>query len=204
MTSPVDVPVPAEFDAHAFWHKHRQQIVLGLALLVAGLLIFAISQIVTHNRNESAQRLLSEASEDAGKLAALIRQYPSTSAAGDARLMLAAALRKEKKFDESVATLREFIARSPNHPLISGAWLSLGMTYEAQGKLDEALNAYRDVAAKFPDSYSAPLAMLAQANILRTRGTTEESRRTYENLMAQFPDSLFAREAQMQLRRLPK
>jgi TolA-binding protein len=196
MPEPADTGIPQEgFDAHSFFEQHKSRIGLYAALFAAALVIYGVSQILIHNRNQAARDALAKATA-AADYRQVVEKYGSSKAGADATLLLAAKLREEKKYDEAAALLRDFISKHSTHPLISGAWLSLGATLEAQGKHDEAMQTYTDLISKHSTSYSTPFAMMAQAGIQRDKGNAEEARRTIENMMSQFPDSPVTQEGQ--------
>ena len=132
MSSPTTTTPPADtgFDPMVFWIQHRTKIVLLAAVLVVGLITFAVSEYIRTRNNTAAEELFAKA-ESPDSLRKVIAEYPSTAAAGNAQLMLAAKLREEKKFGESTTTLRAFIEKHPEHQLISGAWTSIGANLEA-------------------------------------------------------------------------
>jgi TolA-binding protein len=194
MPENADQGIPQEgFDAHTFIEQNKSRIGLIAAVVAVALVVFGVVQTVSNSRDKAATQAFAAATDDAG-YRKVMDQYGSTRAGGDAALILAAKLREEKKYDESVALLKSFISSHSSHPLISGAWLSLGATLEAQGKLDEAMQTYADLISKFSTSYSTPFAMMAQANIQRQKGNNEDARRTLENMMSQFPDSPVTQE----------
>ena len=205
MPSPTTTTPPADtgFDPAVFWIQHKSKVLLFVGLFVVALAAYAISEYVREKRNTSAQTLYANA-HSADDFRKVIAEYPGTSSAGDAYLMLAEKLRVEGKIDESSATLHTFIEKYPEHPLLSGAWTGLATNLEAQGKVDEALAAYQKVTTTFANTFSAPLALTSQARLLAQKGKTEEARRIYEQVMAQYQDNFAAQQAAQELRKLKK
>jgi TolA-binding protein len=192
-----------EFDPQIFWDQHKNKIIIYGGLFIVALIIWAISEYTSHARAAAASAMLAHASK-AEDYKALIEKYPRSVAAGDASLLLGKQQRDEKKYDDAIATLRNFTEKSPEHPLVHAGLLSLAETLQAQGKIDEALSTYQQVATKYPDSYSAPIATLAQASLLKSQGKTEDARRIYENFIGQFQDSTFTQEAMRELKLMRK
>ncbi len=190
--------IEAGFDPLFFWDRYRQIILLAGGVILLGLVGFGIYEFTQSQRVTAAGVALAGATTEAD-YRQVIDQYPGTIAAGNAYLYLASALREERKYDDALRTLDEFMAKYPAHPLVAAADLSYGETLEEQGKKDDAIAKYEEVAAKYPDSFSAPLAIIAEANIDKAQGKTEDARRLYENLMAQFPDSAFAQQAMAEM-----
>jgi predicted negative regulator of RcsB-dependent stress response len=209
MASPSDASEPESsdeeeiiypgFDAFLFWDQYRQIILIAGGVILLGLVAFGVYHYQQSQRIAAAGAALAEASTE-DDYRQVMEKYAGTVAAGDASLFLAGKLRDDKKYDEALQVLQDFMDKYPAHPLVSGGDLSYAETLEAQGKMDEAISKFQEVAAKYPDTYSAPLAVLDQANILKAQGKTEEARRVYENFVAQFPDSIFAQRAMAEMR----
>src|SRR6218665_3392280 len=122
MSSPTPTP-PAEdpgFDPLVFWIQHKTKVLLLALLLIVGLATFAISEWVRTSTNSAAQALFAKAST-ADEFRKVIAEYPNSTTAGNAYLMLAAKLRAEGKYEESTKTLRTFTEKLPEHELVSGA-----------------------------------------------------------------------------------
>ena len=204
MPSPTPAPSASdtEFDPLIFWIQHRNKIVLFAGLLALALSTYAISELLQRRKLAGAQQLFAAAqtSEDFRKI---ITQYPGTTPAGSAYLMLAAQQRQAGKLDESSATLRAFAEQYPEHPLISGAWTSLAANLEAQGKPEEALAMYQKVSTGYANSFSAPAALMAQARLQKAT-KPDEARRLYEQVISQFSDNILAQQAAQEMRALKK
>jgi len=193
--------IESGFDLLLFWDQNRQAILLAAGVILLGLVGFGIYQYNQTQRLTAAAAALAHASTEAD-YRQITEKYSGTVAAGNASLHLAAKLREDRKYDEAISVLQNFLEKYPKHPLVAAADLSIGETLDAEKKTDEAIAKYEEVAAKYPESYSAPLAVIAQANILKGQGKTEEVRRVYENFVAQFPDSVFSQEVMTEMRLL--
>jgi len=194
-------PEPAEtvhLTPLEIWYMYKTKILTYAGIITAVLSIYGAYQLHDYLRTTGSQDLYAKA-ETVAQFEAVLKQYPGTTAAGDAALRLGEKLRAEKKYDESAAVLRKFVEKYPSHPLAAGGWTSLGTTYEMQGKLDEALAANTSALAKFPDAYTAPIAMMSQARIYKLKGSKEDARRTYENVANRYRQTLYAREAMQEL-----
>lgn len=194
MPNDTDEAVPTGFDPVVFWMENKSKIITYGVLLLVGLSAFGAYQITTQRNRAEAEALYAKAAKPED-YRVVIQRFPHSNAAGNAMLMLAASLRSEKKYDEALATLRDFSNQLPDHPLAATGALSAATTLEMQGKLDEALDAYQQVASKYSGSYVAPAALMAQANIFTVKGKIEEAKRTYENISAQFPESVYSQQA---------
>lgn len=181
-----------------FWDIHKNKIIAYGSLALIALVGYSVYSIQKQQKDDAARALYAQASTPTD-YKAVIDTAPGSVVAGDASLLLADSLRSEKKYDEALATLRDFIAKEPQHPLIPGAWLSISSTLELQGKQQEAIDSYQKTAAQFPNAYSAPLAKAAQGRLLAEAGKKEEARVLFEDIIAHHPQSAIAREAQREL-----
>jgi len=203
MPTNTEEAVPAGFDPIVFWMENKNKVITYAALLIVGLTAFAAYQISTQHTKAASEALYAQATNPDG-YRQVITKFPRSLAAGNAQLMLAGALRSDKKYDEALQTLHEFVSQFPDHPLAAGGALGIATTLESQGKIDEAFDAYQQVSVKFPASYAAPVALMAQANILAGKGKTEEAKRAYENVVSQFPESIYSQEAMQSAKLLHK
>ncbi len=208
MSSPADTPPPAAaiepgFDPLVFWIQHRAKIVLFGGLLIVALATFGVSEFLRHQKLDGARQLFA-AAKTAEEYRKVIAEYPGTTAAGDAHLLLASELRKEGKLEESSALLRTFTTQYPEHQLLSGGWTSLAANLEAEGKADEALAMYQKVSASYAGSFSAPVALMAEARLLREKGKKEEARKVYEQVAKTYAESPVAQQVAAEMRLLDK
>ena len=194
--------IEAGFDPLLFWDQYRTAILVVGGIILLGLIGFGVYEFRQTQYIAAASQALAQAdSEDAYRQ--VIASYPGTIAAGNASIFLSGTLSAEKKYDDALQVLQDFLDKYPTHPLASAGDLSYAEILEAQGKTDEAVARYEEVSAKYPESFSAPLAAIAEANILQAQAKIEEARRLYENFIAQFPDSIFSQEAMAQMHLLP-
>ena len=204
MSTPAEeLPIETGFDLLAFWEEHQSKIILGAIVILLAAGGFVSFQLASVRKVNNAQAALATASS-VDQLQAVIKDFQGTAAAGNASLLLAGKLRDEKKYDEAIAVLREFVDKNPAHPLAGGGALSIAATLEVQGKVDEAVQAYQDVATKYPESYAAPFALLAQANIESSKGKPSDARRSYESIVSLYPESLLAQQALQEMKMLKK
>jgi len=204
MSTPAEeLPIEHGFDIFAFWEEHQAKILLAIVLLVVAVGGYAAFELNKAHTVAAAEAALAKANS-VEQLQGVMKDYPGSIAAGNAAILLGGKLREEKKYDESISVLREFIDKNPTHPFVGGALLSIGTTQEAQGKQNEALDTYQQVSTKYNDSYSAPLALLAQANLQRVQGKTADARRSYESLVSLYPESLLSQQAMQEMKVLKK
>jgi len=199
-TEPVS---PEVFEPLVFWVEHKQKILTYATIVVIAIGGYGIYEFSTEQKAAESQALFASA-DSVTDFQNVLKKYPGTRVGGNAALELADKLRQDKKYDEAVATLKEFIAKYPQHPLLAGAWASLASTYEMQGKLDEAFDAYQTTASKFPDAFTTPIAMMAQARISAQKGKKDDARKMYQDVAARYQESVFGREAMREQRLLKK
>ena len=200
MPTTTEETLPSWFDPILFWMENKTKVITYTVLLLVGLLAFAAYQIITLRTLAESSALYAQASKP-DDFKQVIQQFPHSLSAGNAQLMLAEALRSEKKFDEAATVLHQFAEQFPDHPLAAAGALSLATLLDKQGKTDQAFEAYQQVSVKYAASYAAPMALMSQANILTAKGKIEEARHLYESVTSQFPDSFFSQQA-MQISRL--
>ena len=198
-----ETAAPESFDILVFWYHNRRKIIIYAGVLVAALALYGVVEFMNQQRRTASQELFAKATSQED-FRNVMKTYPGTRVAGNASLKLAEKLRDEKKFDESITVLQEFIAKQPEHPLIAGAWTGIAVAHELKGDLPKALDTYQQVVSKFPSAYVTPLALLAEARIYAQLGKKEDARRTYQDVMARYQESVFAAEANRELRFLKK
>ncbi len=194
-----DFEIPA---SEIFWEMHWKKFVWGLVVLVVAILAVGAWQLYNASQRHAAEALLSTAST-IPQWEEVETRYPRTIAAGNASLLIAAALRDEGKTDQAAARLEAFTGSHPDHPLIGAAWFALAEIFQLQGQKDRALETYRIVSARYTTSYTAPLALLAEGRLLAAQGKSSEARSILESISTQYPDTPAAMVAAGELARLP-
>jgi outer membrane protein assembly factor BamD (BamD/ComL family) len=179
------------FDPEVFWALHKRKIVLGAALavliLLCGSIYFGLQTIQIQN----AERAYSAAqSVDAWQ--AVIRQFPNSTAAGNAYLRIATKLREDAKYSESDANYDAFIRQFPKHPLAVNGLMGLATNAELEKNLDKALEYYRQVVTRFGNSFQAPMALFNEARLTASKGQLKEAQTIYESVVQRFPQSTAA------------
>ncbi len=210
-------------EAHVFWFRFKNEIVVFLALLILGILGLAGYRFYTDQRDSTAAAALATAKK-AQDYQGVIARYPSTPAGASACLLLAQAQRNEHNFAASNVTLQEFIDKHPNHELIGTARMAMAANLEATGKIDEALAMYQQAAMtdapteeqsvvdRIQDvfgkekpkqrNFNAPLALISQIPLLKAKNQPDAARRICETVIAQYGDSFWSGEARRELRSL--
>jgi tetratricopeptide (TPR) repeat protein len=188
----------SSFDPEVFWALHKQKIVLGAVLavliLLAGSIYFGLQAIQTQNAEKAYS-----AAQSIEAWQALIQQFPTSVAAGNAYLRIGAKEAEDGKFAESDTAYETFIRQFPKHPLSVNGYMGLAANAELEKNPDKALGFYRQVAALFGNSFQAPMALFHEARITAAKGQLKEAQALYESIVQRFPQStvagLAAREA---------
>jgi TolA-binding protein len=196
MATAPETPVDTsnEFDFPLFWEEHKTKILIAAAVFVIALASWAAWQVVEHRRETAARTAYASAST-ADDYKRIAEQFGGSVVGGNALLVLAEKQRTEGKFDDAIATLRQFQSRHAEHPLASSGAMALAATLDAKGSAEEAIEAYQQVIARFPREHVAPMALLAQAELQKRRGEKAEARRLFEKIIADYGETLFAQEA---------
>jgi TolA-binding protein len=184
-----------------FLERFKKEIIAVLIVALLGVIAFTGYRYYSDRRAAAAAASLAGA-KTAQEYQEVIDRYPNSPAAADAYLLLAEALRSEKKFAEANTTLQAFIAKFLQHEFLSTARMAMAANLESMGKSDEALAAYQQVATTYPNSYNAPLALLSQVYILKGKNKSDEARRICETILTQYRTSFWAGQAMQELRLL--
>jgi predicted negative regulator of RcsB-dependent stress response len=202
--APKDAPVPlAEISQgpnafEAFLDRNQKGIVAFAILLSVGAAGLVVYRGIETSRQESAGAALNKA-ENADQLQAVITTHPSTLAAGSAMILLADQQWTDGKKDESVATLRSFLASFPEHPAVPTAKSSLGSKLMAQGKSGDAAAIFEDVASDPTARFIAPFALISLGDIAKAAGDLDKAETSYSKVRSDFADSSFADTASRRL-----
>jgi tetratricopeptide (TPR) repeat protein len=175
----------ASVEARVFWLRFQKEIAAALIVALLALIGFASYRFYTNRRDSSAAELLGSA-KTPHDYQDVIARYPNTPAGASAYLLLAEALRNEKKFAEANSTLQAFIDKNPDHEFAPTAQLTMAANLEAMGKSDEALAMYQQVAARYPNNSSAPLAMISEVPILKAKNRIDDARRVCEEILTKY------------------
>jgi len=190
-------------DSDLFWQEHWKKFVWGLVGVVALILVVGAWKLWTATTLSAAESLYSTAGvPEAWR--EVVRKYPGTIPAGNARVRLAESLKSAGDLAGASAELETFLAAQPEHPLAGAAWLSLGELRQLQGNASGALEAYRTASSRYKSSYAAPLALIAEANLLRAQGSAGEARAVLESIGSLHPETPAAMVAAGELARLSR
>jgi TolA-binding protein len=184
-----------------FLARFKKEIIAVLIVALLAVIVFTGYRYYSDRLAGAAAASLASA-KTVQQYQEVINRYPNSPAGADAYLLLAEALRGEKKFAEANTTLQAFIAKFPQHEFVSTARMAMAANLESMGKSDEALAAYQQVATTYPNSYNAPVALLSQVYLLKGKNKSDEARRICETILTQYRTSFWAGEAMQELRLL--
>lgn len=197
-TVPTPPPDPV-LETQVFWSRYRNPILFGLLALLMAVAGFGAYRFYTTRRDSAAATLLAQA-KAAPDFQKVIDQYPSSTAAPSAYLLLAGQQQKEQKFADANTTLQKFVSKFPKHEFVTTAKMGIAGNLDSLGKSDEALETYRRLAVDYPRSFNAPLALLSEVPLLKQKGDIEGARRVCETVLTQYRDSYASTEATRYLR----
>ena len=98
-------------------------------------------------------------------------------------------IRKEKKFDQAINGLYDFIDKYEEGDLTVNAYYWLGEVYLAENQLDQAKQAFTIVATRYGDHRKAPDSVYKLGVTLDRLGETDEASRRMETVIRNYPDS---------------
>ncbi|PWU08220.1 MAG: hypothetical protein C5B47_05020 [Verrucomicrobia bacterium] len=178
-----------------FWEKHKRRVLIG-AMILGVLAIGAAVSLIWDYHVRSASTTLFARASTSEQLKTIISKYPSSNAAANALLLLAADQRSLGNLAESNATYQKFLKQFPKHSLIGGAAVGLAENALIGGRVEEGISQLQTVAVKYPTSYAASYALYTEANLLVFQpGQVAEAQKQLRNLKQQFPDSVSAQQA---------
>jgi Uncharacterized protein conserved in bacteria len=184
------------FAAELFWEKNRRAILLALAAVVIVALGVLFWVINSHNNKLAARALFAEAATPEA-WREVIAKYPRSMPAADASFLLAEALRKEGKLDESTEVYRKFLADFPDHPLVGGAHLGIAENQAVAGNTSEALSTLR--ALQTSGGYAAPFAAFLEGRMLVREGKLDEAKAVFSKIVTSYQNSPLAQLALAQV-----
>ena len=183
---------PNAFDV--FMEKNQKGIAVAAILLALGAAGLVVQRGMEKNRQEDAGAALVKA-EDAKALQSVVDGHKDTRAAGSAMVLLATNQWTEGKKDESIATLRKFIAEFPDHSAVPTAKAGLGSKLMDLGKSADAVKVFDEIIANSAAAYIAPYALICLGDISKEAGDLAKAEASYVKVKQDFPDSNFSETA---------
>ena len=167
---------PSKLDQ--FLENHQTKLILAAVAIALGVLGYVVWAGLDQSKQNEAGSKLIEADEIAD-YQDVIKQYPDSTAASSAMLLLANAQWQDSQPD-TIQGLQDFLTQNPEHPAAHTASVSLGLKLLEQGKTSEAKEQLSSIADSHPDSYIAPLACIALGDIAKSEGQIDIAQNWYE------------------------
>lgn len=104
-------------------------------------------------------------------------------------------IHKQKKYDQAISRLYEFIDKYPEGDLTVNAYYWLGEVYLVKPQLEQARQAFSIVATRFGDHRKAPDAVYKLGVTLDRLEEKADARRQMEQVVTDYPESDAARLA---------
>lgn len=105
-------------------------------------------------------------------------------------------IRVQKRYDEAIGRLYDFIDKYPEGDLAVNAYYWLGEVYLVKPQLEQAKQAFTIVATRYPDHRKAPDAVYKLGIALDRLGERQEARRRMESVIRSYPGTRAAKLAQ--------
>ncbi len=138
---------------------------------------------------------------DALNLALLLRENRADSL-GLARLGHAQLLEFQRKYDQSIKTVKDYMPSCNNDQLKDELGMFLANLYQKTGKPDSALFCWKNLAEKETSLYT-DLAYYKMAQIYEhQKNEPETARQYYEHILLHFPYSLYIEDVRKSIRNL--
>ncbi|SNC68049.1 tol-pal system protein YbgF [Marinobacter sp. es.048] len=98
-------------------------------------------------------------------------------------------IRNQKKYDEAISRIYEFIDEYPEGDLTVNAYYWLGEVYLVKPQLEQAKQAFTIVATRFADHRKAPDAVYKLGVTHDRLGEKEQARRSMQTVIEDYPSS---------------
>ncbi|MBU2955543.1 tol-pal system protein YbgF [Marinobacter sp. F3R08] len=98
-------------------------------------------------------------------------------------------IRNQKKYDEAISRIYEFIDEYPEGDLTVNAYYWLGEVYLVKPQLEQAKQAFTIVGTRFPDHRKAPDAVYKLGVAQDRLGEKEQARRSMQTVIDDYPSS---------------
>ncbi|MBL3825461.1 MULTISPECIES: tol-pal system protein YbgF [Marinobacter] len=98
-------------------------------------------------------------------------------------------IRNQKKYDEAISRIYEFIDEYPEGDLTVNAYYWLGEVYLVKPQLEQAKQAFTIVATRFSDHRKAPDAVYKLGVTHDRLGEKDQARRTMQTVIEDYPSS---------------
>jgi tol-pal system protein YbgF len=108
-------------------------------------------------------------------------------------------IRNQKKYDQAITQIYEFLDIYPEGDLTVNAYYWLGEVYLVKPQLEQAKQAFSIVATRFADHRKAPDSTYKLGVTLDQLGEKEEAGRRMQTVVKNYPDSSAAKLAQSYL-----
>ena len=105
-------------------------------------------------------------------------------------------VRNQKKYDQAITSIYEFLDTYPEGDLTVNAYYWLGEVYLVKPQLEQAKQAFSIVATRFADHRKAPDSAYKLGVTLDKLGDSEEARRRMQSVVKNYPESGAAKLAQ--------
>lgn len=152
-------------------------------------------RILDLSETVSAQPAAGAAGGESGtdKQAAELREYRQPEAEErKAYKAIQDLIHNQKKYDEAISRLYEFLDKYPEGDLMVNAYYWLGEVYLVKPQLEQARQAFSIVATRYGDHRKAPDAVYKLGVSLDRLDQTNEARQKMEQVVSDYPESAAA------------
>lgn len=192
------------FDVLTWIEEHKQQLKLGLGVVIIGV----TAAIVLHSRSVTVEASASQAVVSAGSLPPgatnavpaetwlkLAAEHSGTAAARRSLFLGASQLMQDGKYAEAEAKFNEFLAGGGSDTFTAAAAYGKAVALESQNKLPDALSAYQNVIASFKDDAVSEMARIGKARVHEFSNQFDQALAIYDEFSKSTQQSQTARRA---------
>ncbi len=170
-----------------FLRENGVAILVGAGLAAAVFLGWSLYRNFRSSQEVAASQQLFNA-QSPEQVQAVLSQYPKTSSAPLAQLIVAAQAFDQGQYELALNQFAEFQKQHPGHELAANAELGVIQSREAMGQLEQALAEYTAFAAAHPGHYLEPAAVFGRARTLEQLGRHDEALAVYGAFLDAYAD----------------
>ncbi|MDE0825578.1 MAG: tetratricopeptide repeat protein [Akkermansiaceae bacterium] len=184
---------PSKFEE--FLDKNQKKLVLAILAIVVALAAYIVVTGIKEGEDNTAGEALSasgiseSSTYDIAALRDVMESFQSSPASGSAALLLAEEQWKDQRKDESIQTLREFLAEKPDHAGRPSALMALASHLLETDKKDEAISTFQQLIDAPGSEFLAPFALLTLADLEKAAGNEDAAKVHYEKARDAYPNN---------------
>lgn len=173
--------------AEIFFEKNLKLLILALLLTIVAAAVFVIMrQLSTAKAQEAGNALVAAESPEA--LRKVTADYPNSTSALSAQMILAEQLWKEGKEEEALQAYRSLETSGEDHPAVADARFALATIERSKGNLKEAEELFEKTLSNNDAKHLHPLTLIALGDLAKLAGNDEKAKGYYDRKIEDYGD----------------